>query len=46
MISTFEVLLICVVALILFGSSKLPKFFRTLGEARKEFEKGQEVRND
>jgi len=41
-ISSTEILLIGAVALVLFGSSKLPKFFRALGKAKSEFKKGVE----
>ena len=33
-------LLIAVVIIVLFGASRIPKFARALGEARKEFESG------
>ncbi len=35
-----EVLLIALAALVLFGSTALPRFARSLGQARREFEKG------
>ncbi len=40
MIGTTEFLVIIVVILILFGSSAIPKFARSLGKAKAEFEKG------
>jgi sec-independent protein translocase protein TatA len=35
-----ELLIILAVVLLLFGSTKLPKLARSLGEASKEFKKG------
>jgi len=40
MIGTTEILLIVVVILIIFGASAIPKFARSLGTAKSEFEKG------
>ncbi len=40
MIGTTEIIVIAGVALVLFGSTALPKFARSLGQAKKEFEKG------
>lgn len=40
MIGTTEILVIAAVILILFGSSAIPKFARSLGRAKKEFERG------
>ncbi len=40
MIGATEIIVIAVVALVLFGSTALPKFARSLGQAKKEFEKG------
>lgn len=37
-----EIIGIIVVILLLFGSSKLPKLARSIGEASKEFKKGVE----
>ncbi|HET7838228.1 MAG TPA: twin-arginine translocase TatA/TatE family subunit [Rectinemataceae bacterium] len=39
MIGTTELIVIVVVILILFGSAAIPKFARSLGEAKKEFTK-------
>ncbi len=39
MIGTTELILILVVILVLFGASAIPKFARSLGEAKKEFTK-------
>lgn len=36
-----ELLIVLAIAMLLFGSSKLPKLARSLGEASKEFHKGQ-----
>lgn len=35
-----ELIIILVIVLLLFGSSKLPKLARSIGEASKEFKKG------
>ena len=35
-----ELIVILVIVLLLFGGAKLPKLARSLGEAKKEFEKG------
>ena len=35
-----EIIVIAAVVLVLFGSAAIPKFFRAIGKARKEFEKG------
>jgi sec-independent protein translocase protein TatA len=35
-----ELLIILILALVLFGGAKLPSLARSLGEARREFEKG------
>lgn len=35
-----EVIIIAIVIIVLFGSSALPKFARSLGQAKKEFESG------
>jgi sec-independent protein translocase protein TatA len=40
MIGTTEIIVIAGVALVLFGSTALPKFARSLGQAKKEFDKG------
>lgn len=40
MIGTNELLLIALVILVLFGASAIPKFAKSLGQAKKEFEKG------
>jgi sec-independent protein translocase protein TatA len=41
-----ELLIILVVILLLFGGAKLPKLARSLGEAQKEFRKGQQHKPD
>lgn len=38
-IGTTELLVIAVVVLLLFGSKKIPEFFKGLGDAVKEFKK-------
>ncbi|MBT5953387.1 twin-arginine translocase TatA/TatE family subunit [bacterium] len=35
-----ELIIIAVIILILFGSAAIPKFFKSLGQAKSEFEKG------
>ena len=40
MLGTTEILIIVAVVLVLFGGSAIPKFARSLGKARKEFEEG------
>ena len=35
-----EILVICGVVVLLFGAGAIPKFARSIGKARKEFEKG------
>jgi sec-independent protein translocase protein TatA len=40
MIGTNELLVIALVILVLFGASAIPKFARSLDQAKKEFEKG------
>lgn len=39
MIGTTELIVIVVVILVLFGATAIPKFARSLGEAKKEFTK-------
>jgi TatA/E family protein of Tat protein translocase len=40
MVGHTEIIIVAGVVLVLFGSAAIPKFFRSLGKARKEFEKG------
>lgn len=40
MIGTTEILVIVAAGLVLFGATALPKFARSLGQAKKEFQKG------
>ena len=40
MIGTTEILIVAAVVLVLFGGAAIPKFARSLGKARKEFEQG------
>ncbi|MEO6987289.1 MAG: twin-arginine translocase TatA/TatE family subunit [Aquihabitans sp.] len=40
-----ELIVILVIVLLLFGGAKLPQLARSLGEAKKEFEKGTEDGN-
>jgi sec-independent protein translocase protein TatA len=50
MIGTTELIVIVLVILVLFGASAIPKFARSLGEAKKEFTKamkeGEEEKPD
>jgi len=50
MIGTPEVIIISGVVVLLFGASALPKFARSVGKARKEFEIGmkeaKDIKND
>jgi sec-independent protein translocase protein TatA len=39
-LGTPELLIIAGVVILLFGASALPKFARSIGQAKKEFEKG------
>lgn len=39
MIGTSELIIIVLVVLVLFGATAIPKFARSLGEAKKEFTK-------
>ena len=46
MIGTTEILVVSGVVILLFGASALPKFARSIGKARSEFEEGmQESKN-
>jgi len=40
MFGSTELMVIVVVVLVLFGSAAVPKFARSLGQAKSEFEKG------
>ncbi len=40
MIGTTEIVIIVGVVLVLFGAAAIPKFARSLGRAKKEFEQG------
>lgn len=40
MIGTSELVIIAIIVLILFGAAAIPKFARSLGQAKAEFEKG------
>ncbi len=41
MIGGMEIIIVAVVILVIFGGAALPKFFRSLGQAKSEFEKGK-----
>ncbi len=40
MIGTTEIVVIAVTGVVLFGATALPKFARSIGQAKKELEKG------
>ena len=40
MIGTTEIIIVAAVVLVLFGGTAIPKFARSLGRARREFEEG------
>jgi sec-independent protein translocase protein TatA len=40
MLGSTEIIIIAVVVLVIFGGAAIPKFARSLGRARKEFEEG------
>ena len=40
MLGTSEVIVIVVVVMVLFGASAIPKFAKSIGQAKAEFEKG------
>jgi len=40
MIGTTEIIIIAAAVMVLFGASAIPKFTKSLGKARGEFEKG------
>jgi len=40
MFGSTEILIIAIVVLVLFGSAAIPRFARSLGKAKKEFEEG------
>lgn len=46
MIGTTEMIVIAVVILVIFGASAIPKFARSLGKAKSEFEKGLREGNE
>ncbi len=45
MFGTTELIIIVLIVFILFGAKSLPKFAKSLGEARKELQKGMEDEN-
>ena len=40
MLGTTELIVIALVIFVLFGAAAIPKFAKSLGQAKKEFEKG------
>ena len=45
MIGSTELIVIVLIVFILFGAKSIPKFAKSIGEARKEFQKGMEDSN-
>jgi len=41
-----ELLIVLVIALVVFGGKKIPELARSLGQAKKEFEKGSNGESD
>jgi sec-independent protein translocase protein TatA len=41
-----DLLIVLAIVLVLFGGSKLPQLARSLGEAKREFERGGETRSE
>ncbi|MGA0242650.1 MAG: twin-arginine translocase TatA/TatE family subunit [Candidatus Marinamargulisbacteria bacterium] len=46
MFGSTEIIVIVLIIFILFGARSIPKFAKSLGEARKEFQKGIDDIND
>lgn len=46
MIGSTELIIILAIVLVLFGGSRIPKIARSLGAAKKEFEKGSGSRDE
>ncbi len=46
MIGSTEIIIIVIVILVLFGASAIPKFARSLGEAKKEFTKAMKTEEE
>ena len=46
MLGTTEIIVICGVVVLLFGAGAIPKLARSIGKARKEFEKGLKEEQD
>ena len=46
MLGTTELLILAIVVFILFGASAIPKFAKSLGEAKKEFKKANSEQKD
>eukprot|EP01047_Picozoa_sp_COSAG01_P002051 COSAG01_NODE_52_length_31456_cov_125.226648_9_plen_56_part_00 len=46
MLGTTELIIIALVIFVLFGAAAIPKFAKSLGLAKKEFEKGLDDKND
>ena len=46
MLGTTEIIIIVVVIFVLFGAAAIPKFAKSLGQAKKEFEKGLDSDDD
>ncbi|MBI60302.1 twin-arginine translocase TatA/TatE family subunit [bacterium] len=46
MFGSNEIIVIAIIVLVLFGSAAIPKFAKSLGLAKKEFEKGLKEADD
>jgi sec-independent protein translocase protein TatA len=46
MLGSTEIIILVILALVLFGASAIPKFARSLGQAKHEFEKGQREKEE
>ncbi len=46
MIGSTELIIIAIIIFILFGATAIPKFAKSLGQAKKEFEKAQKKNKD
>lgn len=46
MFGTYEIIILCAVLLLLFGSTRLPKLMRSVGQSVGEFQQGMKDRPD
>ena len=42
MLGTTEILIVCAVVILLFGAGRIPRFARSFGQAKREFQEGLE----